>query len=322
MKEEPLISSTEITSAKSKKALKRQRRQDFLVEVKKRKKLAEKEKKKAGKLNQEPRPPREQSSEPAGPSRLELKNDRKVEFLTKALSNFSVIVDCAWDSHLVGRPLKSLSQQILFCYGVNRKAETPCKLYITGMNSSLREQLNKSCLSNWVGVYPYSEEYLALPFFGAEKPSTDQTTAAAAAATSNDANVLDSLHPAKQLVYLTSDAEDTIETLDDDTAYIIGGIVDRNRLKGATYTKACGQNVRTAKLPIKEHMAMSCTHVLTVNHVFEILLHFKHCGSWSQSISAVLPQRKGAKARISHEGGDGDASEESSVGDEDDGHNE
>jgi tRNA (guanine9-N1)-methyltransferase len=46
---------------------------------------------------------------------------------------------------------------------------------------------------------------------------------------------------------LTSDAEETLETLDDNTAYIIGGIVDRNRLKGVTYNKARHQNISTAK---------------------------------------------------------------------------
>ena len=96
----------------------------------------------------------------------------------------------------------------------------------------------------------------------------------------------------KQLVYLTSDAEETLETLDPSCAYIIGGIVDRNRLKGATYKKAVSQQVRTAKLPIKENFQMKATHVLTVNHVFEILLNYSQCHSWPEAIVRVLPQRK------------------------------
>jgi tRNA (guanine9-N1)-methyltransferase len=54
----------------------------------------------------------------------------------------------------------------------------------------------------------------------------------------NDDNNEDKSNRIKKLVYLTSDAEHTLETLDDNTAYIIGGIVDRNRLKGVTYNKA------------------------------------------------------------------------------------
>jgi len=120
----------------------------------------------------------------------------------------------------------------------------------------------------------------------------------------------------QRLVYLTSDAEETLTTLEPDTAYIIGGIVDRNSLKGATALKAQSQGVRAAKLPIKEHVAMAATHVLTVNHVFELLLHYQRCGSWGDAIAAVLPQRKGATLRGGGGGGGGGGEEEG--GDESD----
>lgn len=49
--------------------------------------------------------------------------------------------------------------------------------------------------------------------------------------------------------------------------YIIGGIVDRNRLKGATYEKASAQMIATARLPLQEFVDMGAyTRVLTVNH--------------------------------------------------------
>ena len=96
-----------------------------------------------------------------------------------------------------------------------------------------------------------------------------------------------------RLIYLTSDAEETIETLDVSCTYIIGGIVDRNRLKGATYKKACSQNIKTAKLPIKENLtSLQSTHVLTVNHVIEILLNYMKFHSWSEAIKLAIPIRK------------------------------
>ena len=71
-----------------------------------------------------------------------------------------------------------------------------------------------------------------------------------------------------------------------------GGIVDRNRLKGATHTKAIQQNIRTAKLPIKEYFTLCATHILTVNHVFEILLNYSISKNWKNAIELALPKRK------------------------------
>lgn len=49
--------------------------------------------------------------------------------------------------------------------------------------------------------------------------------------------------------------------------YIIGGIVDRNRLKGITYKKAVEQGIETGKLPLDQVVDMGvATRVLTVNH--------------------------------------------------------
>lgn len=49
--------------------------------------------------------------------------------------------------------------------------------------------------------------------------------------------------------------------------YIIGGIVDRNRLKGISFKKAIAQDIDTARLPLDENLCMGqSTRVLTVNH--------------------------------------------------------
>jgi tRNA (guanine9-N1)-methyltransferase len=276
----------------SKKALKREQRQEQYVQVKKQKKLAEKERRKqrraiaaatssssSGDGEKIERAPRgEEELRELSRQREEEKRKKRDEYLSKSDSNFSIIIDCAWDAHLVDRSLKSLSQQILFCYGANRKVTNPCKLFITGLNQRVRDQLEKSSLSNWLGVVSDSRDYIDLPEF----------------------------EGGKKLVYLTSDAEETIETLDVNTAYIIGGIVDRNRLKGATFNKATSQGIRTVKLPIKEHLKLSSTHVLTVNHVFEILLSFQRSGSWAEAIATTIPQRKGATLKTGDQDQDQD----------------
>jgi hypothetical protein len=42
---------------------------------------------------------------------------------------------------------------------------------------------------------------------------------------------------------------------------------------------------------------MSATPVLTVNHVFEIMLLFDQSGCWKTSLEKVLPQRKDPKLK-------------------------
>jgi tRNA (guanine9-N1)-methyltransferase len=101
----------------------------------------------------------------------------------------------------------------------------------------------------------------------------------------------------KNVVYLTSDSETVLEDLDDDKIYVIGGIVDRNRLKRAAIERANLLGVATARLPIDEHLhAMASTRVLTCNQVFELLLRFReYSRNWKTALQNVLPSRKDAK---------------------------
>ena len=57
--------------------------------------------------------------------------------------------------------------------------------------------------------------------------------------------------------------------------------------------------MRTARLPIDEHMQCLQRRVLAVNHVFEMLLHFTQPqgGDWSAAVAQAMPQRRGATLR-------------------------
>jgi len=102
------------------------------------------------------------------------------------------------------------------------------------------------------------------------------------------------MHDKGKLVYLTSNATTTfLKHLDDSKTYVIGGIVDRNRLTRTTIEKAEKLGIMTARLPIDDHLKLVATKVLTVNHVFEILLKYRqHGNDWKKSLLDVLPQRK------------------------------
>jgi len=96
----------------------------------------------------------------------------------------------------------------------------------------------------------------------------------------------------ENLVYLTADSPNILDTFDESKIYIIGGIVDKNRYKNLTLEKANKQNIATARLPIDENIKMSSRKVLTVNHMFKIIVNFLETKNWEKSLMDVLPPRK------------------------------
>ena len=47
--------------------------------------------------------------------------------------------------------------------------------------------------------------------------------------------------------------------------YIIGGLVDHNKLKNITLDKANEQNIKTLKFPISRYLRLNTSSILTVN---------------------------------------------------------
>ena len=260
----------------SKKALKRLKRREHFALAKKVKKQRKKEDRQMKIASGEIQLPKPSDPSLIPPTeviqqRREERKQAKIEdYLASCRKNFDVIIDCAWEKDHTESTLASLTQQIMFCYGLNKRYNKPCLLHLSNLGPATMHNLSKVKFENWIGVTYGSEDYLKL----------------------SDRYSIEPCEGKKQLVYLTSDAEEVLETLDPMHAYIIGGIVDRNRLKGATYNKAIGQGIRTAKLPIKEFFSLSATHVLTINHVYEILLKYSVVMNWPEVLAAILPKRK------------------------------
>ncbi|KAI9643633.1 tRNA (guanine(9)-N(1))-methyltransferase [Ciborinia camelliae] len=114
--------------------------------------------------------------------------------------------------------------------------------------------------------------------------------------------------PQPNIIYLSSDSENTLTTLTPNTTYVIGGIVDKNRHKGLCYKRACDAGIPTAKLPIGEYMTMQSRTVLTVNHVMEIMIRWLETGDWGEAFLKVIPKRK--EAKLKKKGGEENEGEE------------
>lgn len=211
---------------------------------------------------------------------------KKEEFLEGTKENCALLIDCNWENLHNDRALKSLSQQLMFSYGLNRRARKPSHVYITGVGDKLQEKMVKNHCDNWLGITISKEEF-SFPSNNTVVPLTSSNSVSISSAG------LSSRPPTcdKVPVYLTSESDNTLEALDPNHVYIIGGIVDRNAHKGIAFDKANALGLRTAKLPIKEHFPHILT-VLTINHVVEILLKFNETQSWEQAIGSIIPERK------------------------------
>ena len=86
--------------------------------------------------------------------------------------------------------------------------------------------------------------------------------------------------------------------------YIIGGIVDRNRYKNLTLNKANEQGIRHARLPIRDHLKMSGTHVLTVNQTLDIIHAQLELRDWDQAMDRAVPMRKRTREEGEEDGGE------------------
>ncbi|KAL3922688.1 MAG: hypothetical protein SGILL_002074 [Bacillariaceae sp.] len=209
-----------------------------------------------------------------------------------AAHQFQICIDCAFESMMREREIASLAQQLRYCYAYNKKSPHPSLVAVTSLvqGSVTRELLEKEAgFSTWhQRAFACTEQSL--------KEYYHMDSVDALECHNTEATVTTTSSIAKT-VYLTSDSENVLDYLEDDTVYIIGGIVDRNRLKGVAMKRANDLGVATAKLPLDDYLSqMPSTRVLTCNHVFDILLKYREYGNdWSKALQAVLPSRKGAE---------------------------
>eukprot|EP00439_Symbiodinium_sp_Y106_P019813 s1668_g2.t1 len=146
----------------------------------------------------------------------------------------------------------------MYCYGANRRAERPVRLVFSGI---ARGSKTHAGLSKQSGYDAWEVQKLEGEY--------------------------------DKLVYLTADAQKVLHSFDPEKVYVIGGIVDRNRLKGRTLEKAQTQGIAAEQLPLSEHIEMgSYSRVLTVNHVLNMILDYQATNDWRGVCERCVPGRK------------------------------
>jgi tRNA (guanine9-N1)-methyltransferase len=201
------------------------------------------------------------------------RNEFWQEMFRKQSSKYQIYLDCSFEQAMSKSEINSLASQIRYCYASNKRAKHPVKTTACSLGGKTLDILNNvSGLDQW--------EHRA--FYRTDK------------------DIIETTEDKSKIVYLTSDSPNTLGDLEDDKIYIIGGIVDRNRLKRIAIDKAEKLGVKTAKLPIGDYLNMVSTKVLTCNHVFDILLKWRdNNGDWKKALLDVLPKKKEASEKAS-----------------------
>ncbi|XP_057199539.1 tRNA methyltransferase 10 homolog B-like isoform X2 [Triplophysa rosa] len=107
------------------------------------------------------------------------------------------------------------------------------------------------------------------------------------------------LFPTEDVIYLTPDANEALERVDEDKVYILGGLVDESIQKKISYKRAKELGVHTVRLPIDEYMVKKSnpknfhSKILAINQVFEVLLAFCETKDWTTALASGIPPGKG-----------------------------
>jgi len=291
------------------------------------------------------------------------------DHLTATLSQHPLIViDCDFDSLMNQGEMCSLTKQLVYSYAGVKKMDLNdgcARLLLTGLCASRVEALHKiSGVHSWRafatslsletvfldacrrgkvggGAEEESGAMFATSLDSVPESSAEGATAVASsifepASTAPCIGIgspppLQSFStlPRDRLVYLTHDATNVLWEVQIGTAYIVGGLVDRNRHKGITAKKALSLGLPTARLPIEE--ALCCddsqgggpgnnlgnknamafgkerkTRVLTTNKCVELLVMMcgsaKSEGGLPQTQSQLLAGWKRAVAEVLKDG--------------------
>eukprot|EP00211_Chloroparvula_japonica_P005877 CAMPEP_0119135564 /NCGR_PEP_ID=MMETSP1310-20130426/19528_1 /TAXON_ID=464262 /ORGANISM="Genus nov. species nov., Strain RCC2339" /LENGTH=354 /DNA_ID=CAMNT_0007126459 /DNA_START=139 /DNA_END=1200 /DNA_ORIENTATION=+ len=203
-------------------------------------------------------------------SGLPRKKRRKDTILDRDPAGATIVLDYQYQGELTTKELRSLASQSSFVYAHHRRALKPVHLHLVGVNGLLQEALDVFQANKWRNIHQHEGQLLDV-----FKDRTDD------------------------IVYLSPDATEDLLEVDSTKIYVIGGIVDRDRLRNYSKNFSEKQNLRCVRLPlartVKEHaldIRVNPKLSLSVNGVYEMLQRVVDGVSWADAIMERYPQRK------------------------------
>ncbi|XP_051575374.1 tRNA methyltransferase 10 homolog B [Myxocyprinus asiaticus] len=247
----------------SKNVMRKQRNWERRLEAKKSKRKEEKQRKKFNCRNKDTSGPKL--------SKRVIKAITKERLEEARGAGPRLCVDLSMTDCMSHKEISRLAGQIRRLYGSNKKSIRPFHLFLTELKED--SLLYKECVRMNDGFLNYSIDVTEESWFN--------------------------LFPSEDLMYLTPDASEALEHVEEDKVYILGGLVDESIQKKMSYTRAKELGVRMARLPIDEYMVKRSnpknfhSKILAINQVLEILLIFCDTKDWTKALAAGIPPGKG-----------------------------
>merc|ERR1712179_619948 len=196
-----------------------------------------------------------------------------------------IVIDLGFEECMNDKELSHLASQLRRIYGSNKRHyKSPAHLIFTGLIPGSKSHVTFCQKNEGFSNYQVSmTDRKLMDYFSSEEDKTN-------------------------LVYLSPDAEQTLQCLDENKIYVLGGLVDDSVKKNTTVEFSKKHGIQTGKLPIAEHMARRRTkseekgktpsfkQILSLNQVFDILMKYFETQDWGKALSVGVPQRTGFKA--------------------------
>lgn len=173
--------------------------------------------------------------------------------------------NCSFGNSMSDKEISSLARQLGFCnVGLKTNLDVQIQYHITSYPSDSNSEFVKLC--NSFGATNWKAHFHTKPYWD--------------------------IFSSRELVVLSPDAEEELESVEPDLVYVIGGLVDRTVAKNESWIQARAFHFTIKKLPLKKYLPCITSPVLNINSVVDVMREWIRTKNWVMSLKAQIPQRK------------------------------
>jgi len=211
------------------------------------------------------------------PKKEVIKQEQLERLMNAQQNGIKVCIDLQYAENMSSKEIQHLSNQLKRVYGSNKASKDPFNLTFCSLKKD--DQIYKICEEKITGFSNFHVTMSEL-------------------SVSSEFDLSD-------IIYLTPDATQYLDTLSHDKVYVIGGLVDDTVQSKVSLQYSDQEGLTTRKLPISLYMekaeAGTFKQILTVNQVFDILVKYQETNSWPVALQAGVPPRTGFVCKVEAE---------------------